>query len=119
VGSMIDNRSPLTKRLAEIMPVKPKPPEPTGIHITFIVPPEQGWPVAMYCSLCRVTTFSLSPWGRKPEKGDYFRMNDVCPDEILGFEHNMRLRMKGYYDASIDLKPSSQGFPLFSKWSQI
>ena len=47
---------------------------PVGIHVTHIVPPAQGWPIAMYCPLCKETTFILSPWAIKPEKGDYWLM---------------------------------------------
>lgn len=65
-----------------------------GIHVTSITPPEQGWPIATYCPICKKTTFVLSPWAIKPKDGDYFKMNDVCGDDTLGFEHNMRLGMK-------------------------
>ena len=81
----------------------------SGIHVTSIKPPEQGWPIAMYCPICKVTTFVLSPWAAKPEDGDYFKMNDMCADEVLGFKHNMQLGMKGY-NAPIDLKPGKIGF---------
>lgn len=64
--------------------------KPTGIHVTSIVPPEQGWPVAMYCPICKVTTFVLSSWAKKPYDGDYFKIKDVC---TLG-DHAMRLAMK-------------------------
>ena len=38
----------------------------TGIHVTSITPPEQGWPIAMYCPICKKTTFVLSPYAVKP-----------------------------------------------------
>jgi len=53
-------------------------PKPSGIHVTSITPPAQGWPVAMYCPICKETTFILSPWAMKPVDGDYFKMNGVC-----------------------------------------
>ena len=66
-------------------------PETKGIHVTSIVPPEQGWPIAMYCPICKVTTFVLSPWAAKPEKGDYYwKIKDVC----VSGDHAMLLDMK-------------------------
>ena len=64
---------------------------PTGIHVTHIVPPTQGWPIAMHCPLCKETTFLLSPWAAKPEKGDYWRMTETC---ARSDQHNMELAMK-------------------------
>jgi hypothetical protein len=75
-----------------------------GIFVTSIVPSEQGWPIALYCPLCRTTVFVLSPWSVQPEDGGYLRINDMCGDEVHGFNHNMRLGMKGW-NAPIDLKP--------------
>jgi hypothetical protein len=68
----------------------------TGIHIASITPPEQGWPIAMYCPICKVTTFILSSWAAKPEDGGYFKIKDVC---TLG-DHAMRLAMK-----TLEFKP--------------
>ena len=51
---------------------------PTGIHITDIVPPAYGGPIAMHCPLCKETTFLPSPWAAKPERGDYWRINNQC-----------------------------------------
>jgi hypothetical protein len=79
-----------------------------GIYVTSITPPEQGWPIAMYCPLCKATTFMLSPWGTKPKDGDYHKMNGICADETNGFKHNMQMGTKGGL-APINLKPS----PLF------
>jgi hypothetical protein len=64
---------------------------PAGIHVTHIVPPTQGWPIAMHCPLCKETTFLLSPWAAKPEKGDYWRMTETC---ARSDQHNMELAMK-------------------------
>ena len=74
-----------------------------GIHVTSIVPPEQGWPVAFYCPLCKETTFLLSPWAIKPSDGDYWRI-EMCGSDVEGFRHNMQLGMKGWHDP-IELKP--------------
>ncbi len=65
-----------------------------GIHITSIVPPEQGWPVAFYCPLCRETTFLLSPYAVKPSDGDYHQMTEMCADLEFGFKHNMEFELK-------------------------
>jgi len=65
-----------------------------GIHVTAIVPPEQGWPVAFHCPICKETTFLLSPWAIKPEKGDYWRINETCGSEEHHMQHNMRMAMK-------------------------
>lgn len=83
-----------------------------GIHVTAIVPPEQGWPIAMYCPICKETTFLLSPWAIKPEKGDYWRMSGMCASEQYGNRHNMEIAvgmmtklpprfLSGPYDAEI------------------
>jgi len=77
---------------------------PIGIHVTFIVPPSEGWPIAYHCPLCKRTEIVLSPWAIKPKEGDYWLINDMCGDEAHGFNHNMRLGMKGW-NAPIDLKP--------------
>jgi hypothetical protein len=60
-----------------------------GIHITSIVPPEQGWPIVAHCDLCHKTEIVLSPYAAKPSDGDYFRMNGTCLDEELHWKHNM------------------------------
>ena len=62
---------------------------PSGIHITFIVPPEQGWPIVAHCDLCHKTEIVLSPWAKKPDDGDYFLMNGTCLDEEKHIKHNM------------------------------
>lgn len=64
-----------------------------GIHVTHINPPEQGWPIATYCPICKKTTFVLSPWSIKPKDGDYWRMNEMCVDEVLGSTHGMSMYM--------------------------
>ena len=74
----------------------------SGIHITSITPPEQtppeqGWPIAMYCPICKVTTFVLSPYAIKPEKGDYWRMTKMCADSD---KHNLEMSMP-----KIEFKP--------------
>jgi hypothetical protein len=67
---------------------------PAGIYVTKIVPPEQGWPIAMHCPICRETTFILSPWAIKPQDGDYFLMKDACiADGVLSHKHNMKMAM--------------------------
>ena len=66
---------------------------PTGIHVTHITPPAQGWPIAMYCPICGETTFILSPWAAKPENGDYWRMTDICGSEVLGQAHNLLMTL--------------------------
>lgn len=63
----------------------------TGIHITSIVPPEQGWPIAMHCPICKTTVFMLSTWAIKPTEGDYFLMRETCADEKLSAIHNMSM----------------------------
>ena len=66
---------------------------PAGIYVTKIVPPEQGWPIAMHCPICRETTFILSLYAAKPEKGDYWRMTDICGSEVLGQAHNLLMTL--------------------------
>lgn len=79
-----------------------------SIHVTHIVSPEQGWPVAYHCPLCSETVFVLSLWAAKPtvdgkEFEGYHKLKEMCAHETLGFEHNMKLGMKGY-NTPIDLK---------------
>jgi hypothetical protein len=81
----------------------------SGIHVTSIVPPEQGWPVASYCSLCKKTVFMLSLWAVKPLDGDYFKINEMCVDEVDGFKHNMQFGIKDY-SSPIELKPGDMWF---------
>src|ERR1700677_179444 len=61
----------------------------SGIHVTAIVPPEQGWPIVAHCKLCQKTEIILSPWAIKPEDGDYWKMEGMCLDEELHMKHNM------------------------------
>ncbi len=61
----------------------------TGIVVTNIVPPEQGWPIVAHCALCHKTEIILSPWAVKPEKGDYWKMEGTCLDEEQHIKHNM------------------------------
>lgn len=75
----------------QLVPVAP----PSGINVTNIVPPEQGWPIAMYCPICKETTFVLSPWAIKPQDGDYFKMNETCARDE---KHNMIMAMKPLHD---------------------
>jgi hypothetical protein len=65
-----------------------------GIHVTSIVPPEHGWPIAFYCPICKETTFLLSLWANKTKDGDYFKMNDVCASDEHSYAHNMTMAMK-------------------------
>jgi hypothetical protein len=60
-----------------------------GIHVTSIVPPEQGWPIVAHCDMCKKTVIVLSPWAIKPEKGDYWKMEGTCLDEEKHIRHNM------------------------------
>lgn len=80
-----------------------------GIHITHIVPPAQGWPVAIYCPICRETTFVLSAYAAKPEDGDYWKMNESCVRDGVCDQHNIKMATKpfayralpgGYVDAT-------------------
>ncbi len=66
-----------------------------GIRITSITPPEQGWPIAMHCPICKETTFALNTWAVKPSEGDYFLINDVCAhfDSTIRHRHSMELAM--------------------------
>ena len=66
-----------------------------GIHVTKIVPPEVGWPVAFHCPLCKETTFMLSPWAKKPDDGDYFRIDKSCMSDEFFNRHNMIMAMEG------------------------
>jgi hypothetical protein len=63
----------------------------TGIFVTSIVPPEQGWTIAIHCPICKETTFLLSPYAIKPERGDYWIMNQMCANDAEGGLHNMQL----------------------------
>ena len=54
-----------------------------GIHVTSIVPPEQGWPIAAHCTHCRNTVIVLSPYAKKPEDGDYYMLKGTCLDEEM------------------------------------
>jgi len=65
-----------------------------GIHVTKIVTPAEGWPIAMYCPLCKETTFLLSPWAIKPKDGDYWRMNEMYANEEFHVKHNLTFAMK-------------------------
>lgn len=65
--------------------------EPRGIYVTRIDPPEQGWPIAMHCPICKETTFVLSQWAIKPKDGDYFLMKDTCGSDVVGDRHNMQM----------------------------
>jgi hypothetical protein len=65
-----------------------------GIHVTAITPPAKGWPIAMHCPLCKETVIALSPWAIKPEKGDYWRMTEMCASEEHCNQHNMIMTMQ-------------------------
>jgi hypothetical protein len=41
---------------------------------------------------------------RTPKEGEYWRMNEMCANEVHTFRHNMILGMKGY-EAPIKLRP--------------
>ena len=60
-----------------------------GIHITSIVPPEQGWPIVAHCDICHKTEIVLSPYAAKPSDGDYWKLNGTCLDEEKHIKHNM------------------------------
>lgn len=82
---------------------------PPGIHITSIVPPEHGWPIAMHCPICKETTFLLSPWAIKPERGDYLRMSDVCASDVFGDTHNIQMALESsfYEILKMSISPKS------------
>lgn len=61
----------------------------TGIHITSITPPEQGWPIMAHCSICKKTVIVLSPYASKPEEGDIWSLKGTCLDEDEHIRHNM------------------------------
>jgi hypothetical protein len=61
----------------------------TGIVITNIVPPEQGWPIAAHCCHCKKTVIVLNLYAAKPEKSDYWLLKGTCLDEELHWKHNM------------------------------
>ena len=67
-----------------------------GIHVTSIVPPEQGWPIAMHCPICKETTFMLDKWAIKPKDGDYFLMDEICASEDHSIKHNIKLSVKHF-----------------------
>lgn len=64
------------------------PNRPLGLHITSITPPAQGWPIAMYCPVCKETTFVLSLWAIKPTDGDYWRVTGMCERDA---RHNLEM----------------------------
>ena len=64
-------------------------PEPKGVHITSIIPPDHGWPIVSHCDICKKTVILLSPYAVKPSDGDYFRLNGTCLDEEKHIKHNM------------------------------
>jgi hypothetical protein len=72
-----------------------------GIYVTSIVPPEEGWPVAFYCPICKETTFLLSPWAVKPTEGQYFTMTDTCASDEFHHQHTMILAMERSRDAML------------------
>lgn len=63
------------------------------IKVTRITTSSDGWPLALYCPLCKTTVFKLDPWGIKPVYGDYFLVKGVCADDEVGFKHNMEMAM--------------------------
>jgi hypothetical protein len=83
--------------------------KPSGIHVTSIVSPDQGWPIAMHCPICKKTTFLLSPWAIKPEKGDYWRMNEICADSE---EHTYNMSLTRWSFKLLDPPPSPR-LPFF------
>jgi hypothetical protein len=82
---------------------------PTGIHVTSIVPPEQGWLIAFHCPLCKETTFILSPWAIKPEKGDYWRMTEMCASEEHCNQHNLIMTMQRSFPPPVWTKGIEDG----------
>lgn len=63
----------------------------SGIFIMHIDHPEQGWPIAMYCPICKTTTFILSLYAEKPKNGGYMKINDLCCSETLGQIHDIEI----------------------------
>lgn len=70
-----------------------------GVEVTHIVPPEQGWPIAVYCPICRTLSFLYCAYGIKPEKGDYFLMRS-CVDDL---RHSLELSNPLYNSGRRDL----------------
>lgn len=66
---------------------------PKGIFITHLVPPESGWMLAMYCPICKETTFRLDKYACKPSEGDYFLMKQTCGSDEHWQEHNIQLNL--------------------------
>lgn len=79
----------------------------TGIFVTSIVPPEHGWPIAMYCPICKETTFILSPSAIKPKDGDYWRAV-TCARDGVHIQHNMKMGMDMYNSATKGVKNVSE-----------
>ena len=62
-----------------------------NVQIEAIAQPESGWPVAMYCPICKTLTIVNNPWAIKPTDGDFWLMNPVCES----VEHTLRLGARG------------------------
>lgn len=75
--------------------------EITGVHVNRINPPAQGWPIALYCPICKETTLVLSPWAIKPSDGDYWKMNEVCGNPDLTDKHNIQMAMDSIWGQKV------------------
>ena len=52
---------------------------PRGIHVTSVVPPVEGWPMAMHCPICKCTRFSLCIWATpRVTAGGYLLLEGFC-----------------------------------------
>ena len=62
-----------------------------GCVITSIKPPDEGWPIVVYCEVCEKIEIVLSPFALKPEKGDYWFIRGMCidPDDETATRHNI------------------------------
>ena len=59
----------------------------------------------------------LSPWAIKPEKGDYWLMNDTCGSEEHNLRHNMTMVMpKIEFKLLYPLRPWP--YPSFMEFTQ-
>ena len=62
----VPNSSTLSITLKDLIDMKEKIdkqfPEPKGVHITSIIPPDHGWPIVSHCDIWKKTVILLSPY---------------------------------------------------------
>jgi hypothetical protein len=68
-----------------------------SIEITHVVPPEQGWPIAGYCAICRAHHIVLSPFALKPEDGMLFIADQTCLNEPTSQEHTLDMSLRNIW----------------------